>query len=113
MKDLAKANSKLTLLSFCRTDSDSIASLERCICLMPNNDSDVAPYLEIKTDKLITNINIVCEAQVIEVFGALEEYLLTIHTEFVDDWNGMAVYEGKIQMSRISKCLLKVNQKLC
>lgn len=95
---------------------DDIVSLESCACLIRSDkDSDAKPEIKINanTNQIITHVNIVSEAQVIEIFGISDEYLLTCYADFIDDWDGMAVYHAKITIPSISSCLLKVYEKHC
>ncbi|KAL0269638.1 UNVERIFIED_CONTAM: hypothetical protein PYX00_007299 [Menopon gallinae] len=81
---------------------------DNCVCLVNNeNTENERPYLEIKVNGCINDVAFMSEAQVVEVFGVNDEYLLTHTSELIDDWQGIAVYYSKITLPRIPVCKLK------
>ncbi|XP_067006026.2 uncharacterized protein [Anabrus simplex] len=91
-------------------DLECIVSLETCIEL-GTHDADLPCTIEIKLlskNVAITEISVVSEARIIEVYGQCGEYLTTAHGEFIDECENMAVYMAEISIVQPSSdCLLK------
>lgn len=68
------------------------------MCLA-REDAAGSPEVTLTTEEKLNRIDIVSEAKLVEVFeggGDGRQYLTTVRSDFVDDWEGMAVYYTKI-----------------
>lgn len=77
-----------------------------------NDNSNSKPELQIKFKNIVRQLDIFSEGRLVEVFGEHNEYLFTCESDFVDDWEGMAVYHTKIILPGLLLCKLKVKEYL-
>ncbi|GLH05174.1 Uncharacterized protein GBIM_10778 [Gryllus bimaculatus] len=89
---------------------ECMVSLETCVHLGSQSDS-VPCQLEINVKKenlRITEISIVSEARIIEIYGKCGEYLATSHAEFLDECEDMVVYVADYKFPQPTpECSLK------
>ena len=92
--------------------------VEKCICLTqePNKEkkenTNLKPEIVIKSIYPIKEIELISEASLVEIFGKDNEYLFTCESNFIDEWEEMAVYKTKIDLPNLFYCNIKVICKM-
>lgn len=97
-----------------------MVELESCILLTQpleenGNNDRVSPEpcsitlkLMSKSPSIIANLVVACEAKLIEVYGAHNEYLMTVSADLIDQVDDMAVYCADIAINQLTQdCTLK------
>ncbi|KAK6639722.1 hypothetical protein RUM43_007997 [Polyplax serrata] len=83
--------------------------VDNCVCLIKTNIDDTSskPEVQITTRDVMTHLDILSESSLVEVFGKDNEYLYTCNSNFIDDFEEMAVYQTRIVLPDIFSCKLK------
>ncbi|KAL1122485.1 hypothetical protein AAG570_002816 [Ranatra chinensis] len=92
-----------------RTELGLLVQLESCIQLS-KADKDVPCTLSIvleDSSTQITKISVVSEARNIEVYGLHEEYITTVRSENIDEFEGMVVNLMETDVSPVPEIMLK------
>ncbi|XP_046385600.1 uncharacterized protein LOC124155641 [Ischnura elegans] len=92
------------------SELSDIVSLETCVRLFSPDSASSSPELNFNfaPNIIITALKIVSEARIIELFGKGGEYVSTTHSDFLDDFEGMAVYSAFVKLAiPSSECTIK------
>ncbi|KAK3925101.1 ATPase PAAT [Frankliniella fusca] len=118
----------ITVVPFSATKSNEdgaltdMVELESCVLLTQpeeengnDKNADTSPRscsvtLQLKSEvpSVISSVVIVCEAKLVEVYGAHNEYLKTVSADFVDEVDDMAVFCAEMTINQLTQnCTLK------
>ncbi|XP_071448873.1 uncharacterized protein [Hetaerina americana] len=93
-----------------RSELTDLVSLETCVQLQSPGSCSPTPELSfsISTDLAISALKVISEARIIELYGKGGEYMSTTHSDFLDDFEGMAVYSAFVKLAvPSSDCSIK------
>ncbi|XP_075216006.1 uncharacterized protein LOC142321637 [Lycorma delicatula] len=92
-------------------DLEDVVQVESCVHLSFTGPKAVPCKIYVKLDKksqfVITRIDTVSEARIIECYGNYEEYTNTVHAEHMDDFEGCSVYSASSMLPPTQEVTLK------
>ncbi|XP_022187842.2 uncharacterized protein LOC111046570 [Nilaparvata lugens] len=103
-----KNSLKFSLSKSCSLEE--LVQIESCVHLSTNETDEpfsIKVKLEASSSHLIKGFSVVSEARIIECFGELGEYCCTVHAEYMDDFEGCAVYSASSELPLSSEVTLK------
>ncbi|RZF48362.1 hypothetical protein LSTR_LSTR007529 [Laodelphax striatellus] len=89
---------------------EDLVQIESCVHLSSNEVDEpfsIIVKLEKSATYLISGFSVVSEARIIECFGELGEYCCTVHADYMDDFEGCAVYSASSELPLSSEITLK------